>query len=87
MKPNTKAVIQYLQGQNGADLTAADIAEALGIDKKQVDGSFTAAIQRKGLGYREEAEVELADGSHKKVKFLKLNEQGMALDCDAADAE
>ena len=58
MKPNTKAVIEYLQGQNGADLTSADVAEALGLEKRQVDGIFTSAIQRKQLGFREEAEVE-----------------------------
>ena len=86
MKPNTKAVIEYLQGQNGADLTAADVAETLGLDKKQVDGIFTSAIQRKGFGFREEAEIELEDGNHKKVKFLKLTADGMALDCNA-DAE
>lgn len=87
MKPNTKAVIEYLQGQNGADLTAADVAEALGLEKRQVDGIFTSAIQRKQFGFREEAEVEVEDGTHKKVKFLKLTEAGMALDCNAADAE
>lgn len=87
MKPNTKAVIEYLQGQNGADLTAADVAEALGLEKRQVDGIFTSAIQRKQFGFREEAEVEVEDGTHKKVKFLKLTEAGMALDCNATDAE
>lgn len=87
MKPNTKAVIEYLQGQNGADLTAADVAEALGLEKRQVDGIFTSAIQRKQFGFREEAEVEIEDGTHKKVKFLKLTEAGMALDCNATDAE
>ena len=87
MKPNTKAVIEYLQGQNGADLTSADVAEALGLEKRQVDGIFTSAIQRKSLGFREEAEVELQDGTHKKVKFLKLNPEGLALDCNAVEAE
>lgn len=87
MKPNTKAVIEYLQGQNGADLTSADVAEALGLEKRQVDGIFTSAIQRKQLGFREEAEVENEDGTHKKVKFLKLSEAGMKLDCNATDAE
>ena len=87
MKPNTKAVIEYLQGQNGADLTSADVAEALGLEKRQVDGIFTSAIQRKQLGFREEAEVENEDGTHKKVKFLKLSEAGVKLDCNATDAE
>lgn len=87
IKPNTKAVIEYLQGQNGADLTAADVAEALGLEKRQVDGIFTSAIQKKQLGFREEAEVELEDKTHKKVKFLKLTDEGMKFDCNAADAE
>lgn len=87
MKENTKKVITYLQGLNGADVTAADVAAALGIeDKRSVDGSFTA-IQKKGWGVRVPAEVELADGTHKPVKLLKLTEAGMALDVNAEDAE
>lgn len=87
MKENTKKVITYLQGQNGVDLTSADVAEALGLEKRQVDGIFTSAIQRKDLGVRVEAEIELEDGKHKTVKFLKLNDAGMALDTEATDAE
>lgn len=89
MSPNTKAVIEYLQGLNGKDVTAADVAEALGLEKRQVDGSFTSAIQRKNLGYREEAEIEVEiDGviKHQTVKFLKLNDAGMAVDTNAEEA-
>lgn len=88
MKENTKAVITYLQGLTASDnVTSADVADALGLEKKSVDGIFTSAIQRKGLGVRVPAEIEMEDGSHKPVKFLKLTDAGMALDCDAEEAE
>lgn len=86
VKPNTKKVIEYLKEINGSQVTSADVAEALGLEKRQVDGIFTSAIQRKGLGVRTPAEVELEDGSHKQIKFLSLTDDGMAFDCDA-DAE
>ena len=85
MKENSKNVLNYLKGVT-TDVTAADVAEALGLEKRQVDGIFTSAIQRKGYGNRVEAEIQLEDGTHKKVKFLKLTDTGMALDPDA-DAE
>lgn len=88
VKPNTKKVIEYLKEINGSQVTSADVAEALGLEKRQVDGIFTSAIQRKGLGVRTPAEVELEDGSHKQIKFLSLTDDGMAFDPDAdADAE
>ena len=87
MKENTKKVIVYLQGLTEADnVTAADVASALGIEKRSVDGIFTSAIQRKGLGIRTPAEIELDDGTHKAVKFLSLTAEGMNFDPDA-DAE
>lgn len=77
---NTKAIFEYLKAHPTEDVTAADLAEILGSDVKKINGGFTGGIQRKDLGYREEVEVELADGSHQKVKLLKLNDAGMALD-------
>lgn len=86
MKENSKKVLNYLKGINGEQITAADVASALGLEKRQVDGIFTSAIQRKGLGVRTPAEIELEDGTHKQVKFLSLTSEGMAFDPDA-DAE
>lgn len=85
MKPNTRAVLDYLKANHGKDLTAADVAEALGLEKRQVDGIFTSALQRKGFGVREEAEITLADESHQKIKFLRLTEAGLNLDPDAQE--
>ena len=83
MKENSKKVLEYLKGINGADVTAADVAEALGLEKRSVDGIFTSAIQRKGLGVRTPAEVELEDGTHTQVKFLSLTPAGLSFDPDA----
>lgn len=85
MKPNTLAVFNYLKENHGKDLIAADVAEALSLEKRQVDGIFTSAIQRKKLGYREEAEITLADNSHQKVKYLRLTEEGLKFDLGAAE--
>jgi hypothetical protein len=86
MKENSKNVLNYLKEVNGTKVTAADVAEALGLEKRQIDGIFTSAIQRKGLGVRTPAEIELEDGTHKQVKFLSLTPAGLAFDPDA-DAE
>ena len=80
MKENSKKVLNYLKEINGSAVTAADVAEALGLEKRSVDGIFTSAIQRKGYGERIPAEVELEDGTHKQVKFLKLTDAGMSFD-------
>ena len=86
MKENSKKVLNYLKEVNGQQVTAADVAEALGLEKRSVDCIFTSAIQRKGLGVRTPAEIELDDGTHKAVKFLSLTAEGMNFDPDA-DAE
>jgi hypothetical protein len=85
MKENSKKVLEYLKSINGQNVTAADVAEALGLEKKSVDGIFTSAIQRKNLGVRTPAEIELEDGTHKTVKFLSLTPAGMAFDPDAEE--
>ncbi len=85
MKANSKAVLNYLKEINGQNVTSGDVAEALGLEKRQVDGIFTSAIQRKSLGIRVPAEVELEDGTHKSVKFLQLTDAGMNFDPDAEE--
>ena len=87
MKENSKKVLNYLKDINGDQVTSADVADALGLEKRQVDGIFTSAIQRKGLGVRTRAEIELDDGTHKAVKFLSLTPAGLSFDPDAADED
>ena len=87
MSENSVKILNYLKDNAGKNLTSADVAEALGLEKRSVDGIFTSAIQRKGLGVRTPAEIELEDGTHKAVKFLKLTAAGRNLDVNAEDAE
>ena len=86
MKENSKKVLNYLKAISGQniDVTSGDVAEELGLTKRQVDGIFTA-IQRKGLGVRTPAEIELEDGTHKAVKFLSLTNEGMNYDPEVED--
>lgn len=83
MSAKTLNVIEYLKAHNGENLTAQDVADALNVDVKVVNGTFTSGIQKKGLGQRIEAEIELDDGSHKKVKFLTLTADGLAFTPEA----
>lgn len=87
MKPNTITVIKFLQAHADEDLTALDVSEQTGLTKRQVDGIFTSAIARKGYGLREEVEEEQADGTHQKVKFLRLTQEGIDLNVDAPAEE
>jgi DNA-binding MarR family transcriptional regulator len=81
-------VLDYLKKVNGENVTAADIAEALGLEKKSVDGIVTSGlIRNKGYAERIPAEIELDDGSHKQVKFIRATEAGLAYDHEAAKAE
>lgn len=83
LKPNAKLVLDYVKTHDGEDFTAKDIAAALGLTDKSVNGTITSAFQKKGLMVREEAEVELGDGTHAKVKFIRLTDAGREFDPSA----
>ena len=85
LKPNSKLVYDYVKANGDDNITAADIAEGTGLPVRSVNGIVTSAFQRKGLMERIEAEVELEDGSHKKVKFIKLTAEGKAFNPDAEE--
>ena len=87
LKENSLKVFNYVKENDGKDMTAADIAEGTGLEVRSVNGIVTSAFQRKGLMERIPAEIELEDGSHKAVKFVKLTEAGKSFDPTATDAE
>jgi hypothetical protein len=85
-------VLNYLKENQGVQMTAADIADALGMEKKSVDGIVTAGlIRNKGLAERIPAQIEVTDEEgntkYKDVKFIQATEAGMAYDHEAAKAE
>jgi len=83
MKENSLAVFNFLKANDGQKLTAADIAEALSLPKRSVDGIVTSALQRKGLATRTPGEVEVTDAAgnttHKAVKYIALTPEGLEL--------
>lgn len=86
MKQATKDIFNYIKAHDGEDFTAKDIAEALDMNVKSVNGSVTS-FQRKELTIREEAEMTLEDGTHEKVKLIRLTDAGRAFDPDAEEAK
>lgn len=79
MSEKSVALLDYLKSIGDANVTHTDAAAAMGIDPKSVTGTFTS-LQKKGLGERVPADVELEDGTTKAVKFLKLTAEGKAFD-------
>lgn len=82
MSENSRKVYDYVKSVDGQNITAADIAEATGLEIRSVNGVVTSAFQKKGLMERIPAEIEMADGSHKAVKFIRLTDAGREFNPD-----
>ena len=84
MKENSLKVFNFLKANQGVNVTAQDISDALDLPKRSVDGIVTSALQRKGYAVRTPAEVEVTDEngnvSHKQVKYISLTDEGLALE-------
>ena len=85
LSENSRKVFDYVKGINNADVTAEDIANATGLSTRQVNGIVTSAFWKKGLMERVPAEIQLEDGTHKGVKFIKLTSLGETFDPDAQE--
>ena len=78
---NGQAIIAYLKDVEGQNVTSADAADALNIEKRKFTGAFNALV-KKGLAVRNAAKVE----GDVTVKYLVLTDAGLAFD-PTADAE
>lgn len=85
LKENSRKVFDYVKSVDGQNITAADVAEATGLEVRSVNGIVTSAFQKKGLMERIPAEIELEDGSHKAVKFIRLTDAGKEFDPDESE--
>lgn len=93
MKVDSVNVFDYVKAHEDENITAKDIAAALDLDPRKINGIITAAFQR----HREEVdgekiivplmervegelEIETEDGKlkHETVKFIKLTDAGRA---------
>ena len=86
MKENNIKVFNYVKQNDGKNFTAADIAAALDLDVKSVNGIITSSFCRHReevdgekvivpLMERVEADIETSEGK-KTVKFIKITEEG-----------
>ena len=94
LKENSRKVFDYVKEIEGQNITAADIAEATGLEPKSVNGIVTSAFQRHTVLVGEEkvaqplmervpAEIQLEDGTHKAVKFIRLTDAGREFNPEA----
>lgn len=77
MKEGTRQIWDYIVAHDGEDFTAQNIADALGVGVKSVNGSVTS-FQKKGLTIREE--VAITGGT---VKYIRLTDEGRDFNPDA----
>lgn len=82
LSENSRKVFDYVKSIGDTDVTANDIAAALGLSPRSVNGIITQAFQKKGLMERIPAEVENSDGTHTAVKLIKLTAEGEAFNPD-----
>lgn len=69
---NAQAVLRYLQADPNGQYTADDLADALGLTSRQINGTATG-LQKKGL-----TERVVVEGIEKKV--IRLTPEGLGVD-------
>jgi DNA-binding MarR family transcriptional regulator len=69
---NAQAVLRYLQADPNGQYTADDLADALGLTSRQINGTATG-LQKKGL-----TERVVVEGIEKKV--IRLTPEGLSVD-------
>jgi len=94
LKENSKLVYDFVKAHDGEDFTAQDIADAVGLSVRSVNGIVTSAFQRHKdkdknevpLMVRIPAEIEDPEtGLHKAIKFIQLTDAGREFDPNAED--
>lgn len=94
LKNNSKLVYDFVKEHDGEDFTAQDIADAIGLGVRTVNGIITSAFQRHKdsaknevpLMVRVPAEIEDPEtGLHKAIKFIQLTDAGREFDPNQED--
>lgn len=93
MKENTKLVFNYLKEHDGEEIVATDIAEAVDLPIKSVNGIITAALCRKGKDYAvripgvKNYKDEDGNDQVKNVKYIQLTDKGRESTVESIEAE
>lgn len=92
LKENSRKVFDYVKEHDEEDFTAQDIANAVDLSVRSVNGIITSAFQRHKdadknevpLMVRVPAEIEDPEtGLHKAIKLIQLTDAGREFDPDA----
>lgn len=73
---NAKRIWEYLQEHEDENVTSADIAAALEMNRRSVEGTLTRAFQYHGYIERIPSVIFLEDGTAKNIKFIKITDEG-----------
>lgn len=87
LKETARRIWDYVVEHEDENITSADIATALDMKRKVVEGTLTRAFQYHDLIERIPAVIYLEDGSAKNIKFIKLTPEGKLFDPDAVEDE
>ncbi len=82
MKETSRSIFEFLKANYGADLTANDIASALGVSVPTVTASVNGLV-KKGYAVRNAVTTEGADGKSVVTKYISLTEVGLDFNPDA----
>ena len=82
MKETSRSIFEFLKANYGADLTANDIASALGVSVPTVTASVNGLV-KKGYAVRSAVTTEGADGKSVVTKYISLTEVGLDFNPDA----
>lgn len=80
LSENAQKIMAYLGEMNGQYVTLDDVATALELDKRVVNGAFNGLV-KKGLCARTPKTVEVPAV----IKYLTLTDEGLACDPNAAE--
>lgn len=72
---NAQSIITFLQANPNIDMTAKELAEALGLGARTVNGTVTG-LSRKGIAVRDENILD----NGKTIKYIHLTEAGKMAD-------
>ena len=72
LSENAQALVRFLQANSSGNYTADDLADALGLTARQINGTATG-LQKKGI-----TERVVVEGIEKKV--IRLTSEGLAVD-------
>lgn len=89
---NSEKVLAFLKSQYGHEVTKQEIADTIGVSLSAVNGSVNGLARKNLIAERcEDVEIEPATETRKAkmktVRYIQLNEDGLAFDIEAHEAE